>query len=174
MLAGMVILISMNACREEFSPDFADVEIRNNPPKVSKPIEDVLLTQGFGTYELNLNQYIFDVEGDLIKYTATNSDNAVVKITLNGSILKITEVGAGSSTVKVTATDGIEGNVTSTEFKVIVNAKGLTWFPMFDFQDITVLLGLNQNGAPFSYEGFDGASITVRCGVLDFAKNQIF
>ena len=135
ILLGIVILTSINACREEFLPDFADVEILNNPPKVSSSFGDVQLTQGFKTYELDLNQYIFDPEGESITYTAVNSDDAVVTIELNGSLLKITEVGAGSSTVAITASDGNEGNVTYTEFKVIVEALGVTWFPMFDFPD---------------------------------------
>jgi hypothetical protein len=164
--AYVLLLLGVNSCREEFLPGFKDVTILNAPPAVKIPIGEVTLITGFTTYSLDLSNYVFDPEGDPLSVTVTSSNDEVVTIKVNGTVLEITEVGEGTCTVTATITDGNEGNVTTTEFDIVVALPSFVWYTTFDLPDGTDLQGLSYNGATFSYEGYEGASITVHNGAL--------
>lgn len=98
----------------------------NDPPPVVNQspvfsvINDLTLTPGFVTHEIDFANFVTDQEGEIITYQVTNSDDNVITISLSSSVLTITEVGPGSSDIAVTATDGNEGHEVSATFTVIV------------------------------------------------------
>lgn len=93
--------------------------VENQPP-VFSGLDDITLTPGFETHEMDMANYCTDQEGEIITYEATNSNNDVITISLSGSVLTITEVDAGDSDITVTATDGHEGHDVSETFTVTV------------------------------------------------------
>jgi hypothetical protein len=103
-----LILITTNSCREPFLPDFREVEIINQPPKVS--LDTLTLAAGFGTYELDLNIFVSDPEGDDFTVTATSEHPDVVTVEVSGNIMTIFEVGLGYATIKMILEDGTDRN----------------------------------------------------------------
>jgi len=98
----------------------------DNPPAVVNQapvisgLNDITLSPGFETDVIDFANYVTDQEGEIITYTVTNSVDSVITISLDGSVLTITEVGPGSSDIGVTATDGQEGHEVTATFTVTV------------------------------------------------------
>ena len=164
-LASMLLLLLMNGCRENFMPDFADVEIKNAPPTVSE-IGQVTLTPGFGTYMLDLSTFIKDQEGDNLTLQASSGNDAVCTVEVNGTSLEIIEEGEGTSTITVTVTDGNEGNSVDFTFDVIIAVPGFQYYFLFDEADGTDVNGMVKNGVTFGVEGAEGASAIIEDGVV--------
>jgi hypothetical protein len=93
----------------------------NQPPEISG-LDDLTLTPGFETHEIDFANYVTDQEGEIITYQVVNSDESVITISLEGSVLTITEVGPGTSDITVTATDGQEDHEVTETFTVTVEA----------------------------------------------------
>jgi hypothetical protein len=104
-------------------PDAGSYELilTNANPIVANGIQNQLLQAGFGTSNLSLASVFSDADDDILQYTQDVDDETVVTVSFEGNTLIITEVGAGSTTVTVTADDGNGGSV-SDEFTVTVNA----------------------------------------------------
>ncbi len=103
-----LILITTNSCREPFLPDFREVEIINQPPKVS--LDTLTLAAGFETYEVDLDIIVSDPEGDDFTVTATSENPDVVTVEVSGNIMTIFEVGLGFATIKMILEDGTDRN----------------------------------------------------------------
>ena len=91
-----------------------------NQPPVFSGLNDLTLTPGFETHEIDFANFVSDQEGEIITYQVTNSDETVITISLTGSVLTITEVGPGSSDITVTATDGQPDHEVMETFTVTV------------------------------------------------------
>jgi hypothetical protein len=78
------------------------------------------LSPGFETHTIDFANFVTDQEGEIITYQATNSDDNVITISLDNTVLTITEVGPGTSDIIVQATDGNPGNEVSDTFSVTV------------------------------------------------------
>lgn len=133
----LLIVLSVWSCRDEFDPEIILPPVINQPPSIAD-INDLTLVPGFGTYEMDLATYVYDQEGDIITYQITNSDDQVITTSLNNSLLTITEVEIGTSTLELTVSDGIEGNDATSTFDVtiepILGAPDIeTDYIMFDF-----------------------------------------
>jgi hypothetical protein len=102
---------------EYIPPDPPPVE---NQPPVITGLNDLSLPLNFGTHEIDFANYVSDQEGQIITYLVTNSNDTVITISLNNSVLTITEVGTSSSDINVTATDGHEGHEVDATFTVTV------------------------------------------------------
>ena len=98
-------------------PDPPPVE---NQPPVITGLNDLSLPLNFGTHEIDFANYVSDQEGEIITYLVSNSNDTVINISLNNSVLTITEVGTGPSDINVIATDGHEGHEVETTFTVTV------------------------------------------------------
>lgn len=109
-------VIVMTGCEEESDDPPAVV---NQSPVISG-LNDVTLTPGFVTNEIDFANFVTDQEGEIVTYQVTNSDDLVITISLEGSVLTITEVGSGSSDITVTATDGHDGHEVTATFTVTV------------------------------------------------------
>ena len=93
--------------------------IINQPPVISG-LNNLFLSPGFGVYEIDFANYVSDQEGEIINYQVTNSDELVIAVSLDNTVLTISEVGAGSSDITVTATDGRDAHDVSASFTVII------------------------------------------------------
>lgn len=102
------------------SDDTEDPPAVVNQPPVISGLNALTLTPGFGTHEIDFANYVTDQEGEIITYQVTNSDESVITISLESTVLTITEVGPGSSDITVTATDGNDGHEVTATFTVTV------------------------------------------------------
>mgnify|MGYP001158523008 FL=1 len=93
--------------------------IINQPPVISG-LNNLFLSPGFGVYEIDFANYVSDQEGEIINYQVSNSDELVIAVSLDNTVLTISEVGAGSSDITVTATDGRDAHDVSASFTVII------------------------------------------------------
>ncbi len=93
----------------------------NNAPVVINPIPDYLLDEDFGTYNIDISDVFEDADGDILNYTVTSSNNAVITPTVSGTTLVLYENGIGSATITLTADDG-NGGTASDDFIVTINA----------------------------------------------------
>jgi archaellum component FlaF (FlaF/FlaG flagellin family) len=91
----------------------------NGAPVVAVPIADQLLNEGFVSTTIDLSLVFDDPEGDLLTYSAVSSNEAVVTVSVTDAILTITEVGLGTATITVSASDG--RNSTDDQFAVSVS-----------------------------------------------------
>ena len=118
-LKGLVYLLSfvlvMAGCDDDDDPP----PVENQPPVISG-LNDLTLSPGFGTYELDFANFVSDQEGEIVTYELSNSDESVITTSLEGSVLTITEVGSGTSDLTVTATDGQEGHEVTETFSVTI------------------------------------------------------
>ncbi|WP_420317500.1 DUF5018 domain-containing protein [Ekhidna sp.] len=92
----------------------------NDAPVVVNAIADQTLDEGFASIELDLSATFSDEDGDDLTLSVASSDETVSTASLSGTILTLTEVGIGSTTITVTANDGNGGSV-SNEFILSVN-----------------------------------------------------
>ncbi|MDE2773492.1 MAG: hypothetical protein OXI46_07280 [Gemmatimonadota bacterium] len=70
----------------------------------ASPVPAQALTAGESA-TINLAPAFTDPDGDALSYAATSSNTAVATVSVSGSVLTISAVGAGETTVNVTATD---------------------------------------------------------------------
>ncbi len=102
---------------EYHPPDPPPVE---NQPPVITGLNDLSLPLNFGTHEMDFANYVSDQEREIITYLVSNSNDTVITISLDNTVLTITEVGTGPSDINVFATDGHEGHEVETTFTVTV------------------------------------------------------
>jgi Peptidase C10 family/Secretion system C-terminal sorting domain/Leucine Rich Repeat len=79
----------------------------NDAPYVNQDIPDQHFERGFGVFHMDLSGIFGDRDGDLLSLSATSQNTGVALVSLNGSSLMLTETGAGTSTITITASDGI-------------------------------------------------------------------
>ena len=105
-------LLSVVACGEE--------ESTNALPTVKNPLEDIVLERGFMSTTLDLVDVFEDADGDELNLMALASDTEVITISLDGTVLTISEgTTSGTSTISITAEDANAGAVEE-EFSVMV------------------------------------------------------
>lgn len=91
----------------------------NEPPVVSSPIEDILITS-VEPVRLNVSDYFSDPDGEPLTMSNTVTDPGVVSVnTPNSTLITISPVAEGSTDVTITATDAAGESVSST-FSVLV------------------------------------------------------
>lgn len=174
LLLGVLFISS---CRETFDEEFREVPIINNAPEVTREIGEVVLTQFFGSTEIDLSRYISDAESDPVSYTATSSNTDVVTVSVSGSVLTLTEGETlGTSEISIEGTDGNEGNEFSTSFTAIVSepGEGPSGLFVIDFNVASGTAGedITVDGATIEWAG-DGASTrTVFSGVLEWSVEE--
>ncbi len=118
-MALMMLLVF--SCRESFEEEFRVVPIVNNPPTLDREIGTIEYIQGFESEDLDLARYVSDLENDPISYLVSSSDESIVTVATNGSLITFTEgVALGTSTISVDASDGNEGNDIAFTFEVEV------------------------------------------------------
>ena len=79
----------------------------NQPPVASSSLRG-FTAQGVNTgelYETSLDDFFRDPEGGALSYTAETSDSRTVRVQVEGALLTVTPVAAGTATVTITARD---------------------------------------------------------------------
>ena len=115
LVYGLSFVLVIAGCDDDNGPP----PVVNQPPVISG-LNDLSLIPGFGTYDLDFANFVSDQEGEIITYQVTNSNESVITIVLDNTVLTITEVGPGDSDIIVTATDGHEDHEVSDTFTVTV------------------------------------------------------
>ena len=89
-------------------------------PELASQLPDIELEEGFGMYEINLNHYFDDSDGDVLSYTTSVQNEAIVTSSVSGSTLSINESSLGSTSITITANDDDGGSVEGS-FSITVN-----------------------------------------------------
>lgn len=87
----------------------------NTDPEVMNPISDKMVDTN-EPFEVDLSGIFRDKDGDTLSFTADSSNRAVAEAAVDGSKLRITPTGKGSSEIGITAHDG-KGGATKTSFR---------------------------------------------------------
>lgn len=77
----------------------------NDAPYVIEPIPDHDFERGFGSTRLDLSMVFADRDGDELQLIPVSSDPAVITVSMEDSILILTETGPGSTQIIITASD---------------------------------------------------------------------
>ena len=77
----------------------------NNAPEAVGEIPAQTLRVGEPALALNLAPYFTDADGDLLTFTAGTADGSILTVDIAGSVVTMTGVAAGETTMTVTATD---------------------------------------------------------------------
>ena len=85
--------------------DMATTQMGNVGPSVSMMIEDMTANTGDTLEAVDLSMHFTDADDDALTYTADSSDEAVATVSVEGSMLTITPMAAGMTTITVKATD---------------------------------------------------------------------
>ena len=92
--------------------------VPNQPPEPAGTIPDQTAAVG-ETVTVDLSTYFDDPDGDPLAYAAASSDSGVARASVAGSIVTITAVAKGTTSVTVTATDP-EGLAATQTFQSMV------------------------------------------------------
>lgn len=141
------ISISAADGREGLAEYVFDISV-NGKPTLEEALNDIILTEGFGSTTIDLSTKFGDPEDDALTFSATSMDESVVTVSVDGNILTISEVALGSTMIDVTAEDLI-GNTLTVNFDVEV-AMAVSTNPAIDEISIgpnptTSFLEINQN-----------------------------
>ena len=82
----------------------------NRPPEAVGTLADQALTVGADPVQVDVAAAFRDPDRDALEYAAESSAEDVAAAAVDGSVVTVTPVGAGTAAVTVTASDGEEGN----------------------------------------------------------------
>ena len=77
----------------------------NAPPRVVNPLADLILVDGFGTYDLDISNTFKDERSLMFSVRVDSAE--VLSAVVSGNTLTLTQIDAGSTHVIVTANDGM-------------------------------------------------------------------
>jgi hypothetical protein len=77
----------------------------NDAPVVANPLADLSGDEYDGPFTVDVSSVFTDKDGDPLIMTGTSSDTTVVRVSVTGTTLTISEVAPGSAEITVTATD---------------------------------------------------------------------
>lgn len=116
---GMTIItVRAETNRGEVLYDDFDVEI-NVSPELANPLADRVENEGFSSLEIDVASVFTDIDSDLT-LSVEVSDASVVTAQVTGTVLTITEVGIGNTTVTLWASDMVNEPI-SDAFTFTVN-----------------------------------------------------
>ena len=99
----------------------------NTFPQLENPLGSRFFQAGFGAQAIDLSGVFSDPDGDVLAFTATSSNEAVVTVGIEeDNMLALTEAGLGIAAVIVTAEDG-RGASASDTLEVNVNVEPYAW-----------------------------------------------
>ena len=102
----------------------------NSAPVKIKDIEDILLTSRGQSFTIDMEEYVYDPDGETLKYEVESSDSRVAHLNPKGNQIICSALGFGVVDVNVVAKDA-RGESVSFDFKVQVKdpSKPLTVYP---------------------------------------------
>ncbi|MYD61482.1 MAG: leucine-rich repeat protein, partial [Gemmatimonadetes bacterium] len=103
-------------------------EAPNGAPVKVGTIGGQTLTEGGTAVTVDVSSNFSDPENDPLTYSATSDDTNIATVSVQGSMVTISPVGAGSATVTVTALDATGSNMSVDQtIAVTVNPAGLSF-----------------------------------------------
>ncbi|MFB9330919.1 Ig-like domain-containing protein [Paenibacillus aurantiacus] len=141
-----------------------DVRV-NEAPTVKQPASDRSIQLTGGDVTVDLANVFQDVNADNLTLVAESVDPAIVTVEVSGTLLKLTPVSAGISTVKVTADDGRGGQI-SDSFAVRVNRAPLAAGSLAD-QLLTIGNGDKKIDVTGAFSDLDGDALTYQAVSAD-------
>lgn len=152
--------------------DFRIQVLKNNAPKVVRNIKDMIIT-GIGTQQkVSLAGLFTDEDGETLKLTAKDAvNNAPAILRVDGESMTLTSVGYGSSSITVTATDGLYTKAT-TKFRYIVRAADvdMEFYPNPVRDYLNIRTGAELQDAEIVINGPTGNNIfheTIACSAFE-------
>ena len=136
------------------SDDFR-LTVTNQAPTVANGIADVIQTETYNSFIVDLSSVFTDGNGDALTFTAESIDPGLATVAVSGTTLLVSEVsGTGTTIITVTADDGNGGTV-SDDFVLTVNI-----FAVFGYRLTASTLNSGSNIIIQLAEGdiFDGDS----------------
>ena len=118
------VITAKDALGMSSTATFTYTILENHAPQQVKPYEDIFLTKVGESFSLNLDEYVSDEDGEDLNFTITSEHNDLLYFTKNGNNLKATALAVGTTSVTITATDGLGESVTG-KFNVVVRAEGV-------------------------------------------------
>ncbi|MBN2087983.1 MFS transporter [candidate division KSB1 bacterium] len=94
-----------------------------NPPQVIKPVADLILDQGFSTYQIDLDSVFQDRDKDNLKYSIEVKPSNILQTELSDQKLILKEKGIGTAAVQLMVDDG-NGGVANDDFLIRIRKKG--------------------------------------------------
>ncbi|MEP1922691.1 MAG: hypothetical protein ABJJ43_06600, partial [Ekhidna sp.] len=113
----------------------------NNSPTLSESLGNLSLATGFETFDISLSDVFTDEDGDNITLTVESSDEEVALAEINGQTLTLIEVGNGSTTISVTASDPSEASISdvfTVEISETISATDIFTFSNQDGNSLTI------------------------------------
>ncbi|MEP4534598.1 MAG: T9SS type A sorting domain-containing protein [Cyclobacteriaceae bacterium] len=105
----------------------------NGIPIAIKSYENVDVYVGFESYTIDISESFSDPDGDDLELSAESSNADIATVVLDGNVLVISEVAAGSVTITLTADDLFGGTESvSFIFSVLTNDPPELGIPIFD------------------------------------------
>lgn len=93
--------------------------LENQPPVVTKNIENMLFNAAGEKFTLNMNEFINDPDGETLRYSMKMTSTGVVNLNQQGNVLYGTTLSYGLTDVTLTGTDA-KGKTATLSFKVLV------------------------------------------------------
>lgn len=109
-LLSLVFVVVISSCQTE--------EI-NEAPTLTNKLQDLQIVSGLNSISISLVNTFTDPDGDQLTFEATSSDENIVSVSINGSLLTGVKVTRGRANITVTATDALN-NTTTDSFDITV------------------------------------------------------
>ena len=141
------------------------VIVKNNPPRVTNPLADLTLNNGFGTHDLDISNTFEDQQPLIFSVNVASAE--VLSAVINGNTLTLTEVDAGTTRVIVTASDRVL-ETTDTFLVTVV-------FPPFDSAFITTWKTTTANdtiGIPITKAADDPTVLSIYDFYVDWGDRS--
>ena len=144
----------------DIAVDVQPVAVPGTAPMAVGTIDPVMLGAGDDPMRVDVSSKFSDADGETLTFTAVSSDEAIATVSVTGSTVTISPVGAGSAMVTVTASD--PGGLTATQ-GIAVNVQ-----PSLTFTASTTKRALDENtpsdekiGDPVAIKGFDSLTYSL-------------
>lgn len=103
------------------SATFTYTILENHAPQLKKQFEDVFLENVGDSFELDMSEYAVDQDGETLKYVITPDNGSMFYSSVSGTVVKMTVLMQGASSVKISAVDGL-GAAAEGTFNVLVRS----------------------------------------------------
>ncbi len=143
----------------------------NHPPEAAGTLHDkaLRLADGAqaGALAVDVAHGFVDRDGDALTYTASSSNSSTATATINGSIVTVAPVAAGTATITVTASDG-KTDPASRTFSVTVGANRSPE-PVGSLDDLSLRIadGAATVAVAAAFEDDDGDTLTLAVSSSD-------
>lgn len=104
--------------------------LENHPPKIVKPMQNIVLTSIGERIKIDMTEYLDDPDGEILTFVITDIDRNVLHINPKDNVLNLTSLGFGASDVTIVALDARKAECRLT-FKVLVVENPDTLFNIY-------------------------------------------